>query len=84
MLSTREATPIVDTQTPVGGTPGGTIVTYRLDTRDRVHLGLNAGGGLEYGRGPVRLYTEFRYFLNDAPTPRGFSGMLPITAGLRF
>jgi hypothetical protein len=83
VLSTREVTPIVSTQQALPGTPGGAIVTYRLDTRDRVNLGLNAGGGLEFGRGPVRVFTEFRYFLNDVATPRGFSGMLPITAGLR-
>lgn len=51
---------------------------------DRVDIGLNTGAGLEFGHGPVRLYTEFRYFLNDTPSARGFSGMLPLTAGLRF
>ena len=84
VLSTREVTPVVATTQVVGGSPGAQQVTYRTDSRDRVDLGLNAGAGLEFGRGPLRLFTEFRYFLNDTPSARGFSGMLPITAGLRF
>lgn len=54
----------------------------------RVHheldVGLHAGTGLELVAGPVRLFSEMRYFLTDSPAPRGFSGMVPITVGLRF
>jgi hypothetical protein len=84
VLSTREVTPVVATTQVVGGSPAAQQVTYTTSSRDRVDLGLNAGAGMEFGRGPVRLFTEFRYFLNDTPSARGFSGMLPITAGLRF
>jgi opacity protein-like surface antigen len=84
VLSTREAFPIVASTVPLVGNPQITTITYRTETRDHVDVGLNTGAGMEFGRGPVRLFTEFRYFLTDTPTTRGFSGMLPITAGLRF
>ena len=84
VLSTRETVPVVATTTSLSSVQGATALTYRTESHDRVDLGLNAGAGMEFGRGPVRLFTEFRYFLNDTPSARGFSGMLPITAGLRF
>ena len=65
--------------------PGGTTNT-QADVRFRndVDVGLTAGAGLEFDAGPIRLFTEFRYLLTDQQQrPRGFSGMLPLTAGLR-
>jgi hypothetical protein len=32
----------------------------------------------------VRLYSELRYLLHDDDVVRRFSGMLPLTLGLRF
>jgi hypothetical protein len=84
VLSTRETRPIVTSSVPLASTPTFQQVSYSTTSDDRVNLGLNAGSGLEFGRGPVRLYVEFRYFLNDQPSTQGFSGALPITAGLRF
>jgi hypothetical protein len=84
VISTRENRPEIVTSIPLGTSPTFSQVTYRPSPSDRIDLGLNAGSGLEFGRGPVRLYVEFRYFLNDTATPLGFSGALPITAGLRF
>jgi hypothetical protein len=52
--------------------------------RSSVDVGLNAGAGLEFKIGPARLYTEYRYFLADPGNATGYSGMLPITAGIRF
>jgi hypothetical protein len=52
--------------------------------RTSVDLGLNAGAGLEFKIGPARLFTEFRYFLADPGNGAGYSGMLPITGGIRF
>ena len=58
---------------------------YQTDVRWRnaIDVGLTAGAGLEFDLGPARLFTEFRYLLTDQARPRGFSGMLPLTAGLR-
>jgi hypothetical protein len=84
VLTTREVVPVVSGVQPLNGNPQISQVTYRSESHDHADLGLNAGAGLEFGRGPVRLFTEFRYFLTDTPTARGFSGMLPIAAGVRF
>lgn len=84
VLSTREVVPVVATAAPLSSIQGAQAITYRTESHNRVNLGLNAGAGMEFGRGPVRVFTEFRYFLHDAPSARGFSGMLPITAGIRF
>ena len=79
VFSTRAPQPTV-----ISVAPGGTIST-QADVRFRndVDVGLTAGAGLEFDAGPVRLFTEFRYLLTDQQRPRGFSGMLPLTAGLR-
>jgi len=55
-----------------------------VPSRHELDFGLNTGAGLEFVVGPVRLFTEARYFLTDTPVARGFSGMVPITAGVRF
>lgn len=52
--------------------------------RNDLDLGLTAGTGLEVDFGPARLFTEFRYLLTDDPRPLGFSGVLPLTVGVRF
>lgn len=51
--------------------------------RNDVDIGLTTGAGLEFDLGPISLFTEFRYLLTDQPRPAGFSGMLPLTVGLR-
>lgn len=84
VLSTRETRPTVASSVPLPTFPTYSQVTYATTSTDHVDLGLNAGSGLEFGRGPLRLYVEFRYLLNDTPSTQGFSGALPITAGLRF
>jgi opacity protein-like surface antigen len=84
LLTTREPSAVVASAVPLASAPQVTQLTYRVQSTDHTEFGLNAGAGLEFGHGPVRVFTEFRYFLSDSPTPRGFSGMLPITAGLRF
>lgn len=84
VASTRESRAVIASMVPINGSAAVSQVTYRVDSQDRVDIGLNAGSGLEFGRGPVKLFAEFRYFLADTPSARGFSGMLPITAGLRF
>ncbi len=83
VLVTQEVAPVLTSSAPLSGLPG-TAFTYRTEGRNRTDIGLNAGAGLEFGRGPVRLFTEMRYYLLDRASTRGFSGMLPITAGLRF
>lgn len=74
LISTRER--VLDGTTTA--TQLGTRTVHELD------VGLNSGAGLEFALGPVRLFSELRYLLTDSPTARGFSGMLPITAGIRF
>jgi hypothetical protein len=81
VLSTRIA-PVQATGIVVQpGTPATQITT---SARHDLDVGLNAGAGIEVGIGPVRLFSETRYFLTDSPPVRGFSGMVPITAGIRF
>jgi opacity protein-like surface antigen len=79
VFSTRTPQTVV-TQLTTGTTP-----SFQSGTqfRNDLDVGLTAGGGLEFDLGPVRLFTEFRYLLTDQARPRGFSGMLPLTAGLR-
>jgi hypothetical protein len=79
VFSTRAPQPTVITLIPDGSTNAQGDVRFRND----VDFGLTAGAGLEFDAGPVRLFTEFRYLLTDQQRPRGFSGMLPLTAGLR-
>jgi opacity protein-like surface antigen len=79
VFSTRSPQPTVLTFTPGGAVNTQSEVRFRND----VDVGLTAGAGLEFDVGPVRLFTEFRYLLTDQQRPRGFSGMLPLTAGLR-
>jgi hypothetical protein len=64
--------------------PGTPTTLPSTAARHEFDVGLNAGAGLEMALGPVRLFTETRYFLTDSPVARGFSGMVPITAGIRF
>jgi opacity protein-like surface antigen len=80
LVSTREPALRV-TSGSFPGLPAGQLGT---PTRRELDVGLNTGAGLEFALGPVRLFSEVRYFLTDTPTARGFSGMLPITAGIRF
>lgn len=84
VLSTRETRPVVTSAVPLATSPTFQQATYNLRSDDHVDIGLNAGAGLELGRGPVRAFAEFRYLLNDTPSPLGFSGALPISVGLRF
>ena len=79
VFSTRAPQPTVISFAPGGTTNTQADVRFRND----VDVGLTAGAGLEFDAGPVRLFTEFRYLLTDQQRPRGFSGMLPLTAGLR-
>jgi hypothetical protein len=79
VFSTRSPQPTAITFVPSGTTNAQADVRFR----NGVDVGLTAGGGLEFDFGPVRLFTEFRYLLTDQQRPRGFSGMLPLTAGLR-
>ena len=74
---------------PLAGSPQVAQFTYRTETRDNTAFGLNAGGGMEFGRGPVRLFTEFRYFLTRLPARWGrlrgffllaFAGVVALTA----
>ena len=81
VLSTRIA-PVQATGVVIQ--PGTPTQLPSTSARHELDLGLNAGAGLELSIGPVRLFTETRYFLTDSPAPRGFSGMVPITAGIRF
>ncbi|MDF1501420.1 hypothetical protein [Roseisolibacter sp. H3M3-2] len=76
---------VFSTRTPgpeVVFTPGGGSQPASRFRND-VDVGLNAGGGLEFDAGPVRLFTEFRYLLTDQPRLNGFGGMMPLTIGLR-
>jgi hypothetical protein len=64
--------------------PGGQFLQQNVATTD-VSVGLNGGAGLEFKIAAIRLFAEYRYFLADPSTGGGsFSGMLPITAGIRF
>ena len=66
------------------GIPDELVDDLLRRNRTNVDLGLNAGAGLEFKIGPARLFTEFRYFLADPGNGAGYSGMLPITGGIRF
>jgi hypothetical protein len=79
VFSTRTPQAAALTLVPGGSTNSQADVRFRND----VDVGLTAGAGLEFDAGPVRLFTEFRYLLTDQQRARGFSGMLPLTAGLK-
>ena len=70
---------------PPNGSPAQFLfIPQNVSTSD-VSLGLNAGAGLEFRIAALRLFAEYRYFLTDPSGGGGtFSGMLPITAGIRF
>ena len=84
VFTTRAPEPVVAIVDPGRG-PIGTPPDLRAGSRFRngVDVGLTAGAGLEFDLGPVRLFTEYRYLLTDQPRPLGFSGMTPLTVGLR-
>jgi hypothetical protein len=77
VFSTRETV-------PPGLVGGGAVDPAATVRRTNTNLGLTAGAGLEFALGPVRLYSELRYLLHDDDVVRRFSGMLPLTLGLRF
>jgi hypothetical protein len=76
---------VFSTRSTGGGvTPGGQVIP-QVGSGSDVALGLNGGAGLEFRIAALRLFTEYRYFLADPGVGSGsFSGMLPITAGIRF
>jgi hypothetical protein len=64
--------------------PGGQVLP-QVGSGSNVALGLNGGAGLEFRIAALRLFAEYRYFLADPSTGGGsFSGMLPLTVGIRF
>ena len=82
VFSTR--TPQIDVTILANSGPGlPTIQQTGRRFRNDVDVGLTTGAGLEFDVGPIRLFTEFRYLLMDQARPAGFSGMLPLTVGLR-